>query len=478
MQYEIDNSNLTVDITNAEINVAVGNVAALDIGTAVTYIRTGQEEIAAAVNAGISEFNANAQNKMDIYNANAAGINTVAANITGVNTAAANIAVIDTVAGINHDVSAVASASAAVATVADNITTIAALSDAAPNLAAVGNNLTEIATVADNTANINAVAALDDEVTAVAGNIAAVSTVAADSSNIAACVANLTAINAAPDYADRAQKWAEGTPAAVQALGGTASAKDWAQSDEVLMVEPEIRRVNHLYAWKKNYTTPAEYMYLAEDLPVPTEYAYIYDINMPIYVYNADGSVITSEVDGNTYYWQVLIAMNGFYLFGYMVGNATHTALAYRAADQDITSAVDITYYKRVFSTQKESLACYTYMQNSKENLNRSLVAADHSNIWAEGTDAQVTALGGEHSAKEWAAIAATSAEHSSDKTFVYEQATATDVWVIDHNLAKYPSVTVADSAGNIFYPAVKYNNENRCTVMMNGATTGKAFLN
>lgn len=64
------------------------------------------------------------------------------------------------------------------------------------------------------------------------------------------------------------------------------------------------------------------------------------------------------------------------------------------------------------------------------------------------------------------------------DKTFVYEQAIAADVWVINHNLAKYPSVTVADSAGNIFYPAVKYNNENRCTVMMNGATTGKAFLN
>lgn len=64
------------------------------------------------------------------------------------------------------------------------------------------------------------------------------------------------------------------------------------------------------------------------------------------------------------------------------------------------------------------------------------------------------------------------------DKHFVYEQGVASDTWVIKHNLNKYPSVTVVDTAGNQFIPAVKYIDENKCIVTMNGATKGKAFLN
>lgn len=65
-----------------------------------------------------------------------------------------------------------------------------------------------------------------------------------------------------------------------------------------------------------------------------------------------------------------------------------------------------------------------------------------------------------------------------ADKHFVFEQGIASDTWVIEHNLNKYPSVTVVDTAGNQFIPAVKYIDENKCIVTMNGATKGKAFLN
>lgn len=65
-----------------------------------------------------------------------------------------------------------------------------------------------------------------------------------------------------------------------------------------------------------------------------------------------------------------------------------------------------------------------------------------------------------------------------SDKTFVYEQGVASDTWVIEHNMGKYPSVSLVDSAGTQFDADVEYNSENICTVRMNGATTGKAFLN
>lgn len=62
--------------------------------------------------------------------------------------------------------------------------------------------------------------------------------------------------------------------------------------------------------------------------------------------------------------------------------------------------------------------------------------------------------------------------------TFTYEQGVASDTWVIEHNLGRNPSVTIVDSSGNVFTPAVHYDNENQVTVTMNGATTGKAYLN
>lgn len=65
-----------------------------------------------------------------------------------------------------------------------------------------------------------------------------------------------------------------------------------------------------------------------------------------------------------------------------------------------------------------------------------------------------------------------------SDKSFVFEQGIASDTWVIEHNLGKRPSVEIVDSAGNRFWPAVKWVDDNTCIATMNGATKGKAYLN
>lgn len=75
-------------------------------------------------------------------------------------------------------------------------------------------------------------------------------------------------------------------------------------------------------------------------------------------------------------------------------------------------------------------------------------------------------------------------AENAADKaelyasTFIYEQGVASDTWEIEHNLGKKPSVTVVDSADNIITAEVEYINNNNIVVRMNGATTGKAYLN
>lgn len=65
-----------------------------------------------------------------------------------------------------------------------------------------------------------------------------------------------------------------------------------------------------------------------------------------------------------------------------------------------------------------------------------------------------------------------------TSKTYIHEQGTASDTWVIEHNLDKYPSVTLVDSAGTQFQGRVEYIDENNCIVYMNGATKGKAYLN
>lgn len=62
--------------------------------------------------------------------------------------------------------------------------------------------------------------------------------------------------------------------------------------------------------------------------------------------------------------------------------------------------------------------------------------------------------------------------------TYVHEQGIASDTWVIEHNLNKFPTVVLVDSAGTTFRAAVTYNGLNKCTVQMNGATTGVAYLN
>lgn len=63
-------------------------------------------------------------------------------------------------------------------------------------------------------------------------------------------------------------------------------------------------------------------------------------------------------------------------------------------------------------------------------------------------------------------------------KTFIFEQGIASDIWVINHNLNKKPSITVVDSADNVVEGAEKYIDENTIEIYFNGAFKGKAYLN
>lgn len=67
---------------------------------------------------------------------------------------------------------------------------------------------------------------------------------------------------------------------------------------------------------------------------------------------------------------------------------------------------------------------------------------------------------------------------YEPNKSFIHIQGEASDVWMIEHNMGRYPSVTVVDSAGSAVFGDVTYTNENQLTVTFSVAFSGKAFLN
>ncbi len=64
------------------------------------------------------------------------------------------------------------------------------------------------------------------------------------------------------------------------------------------------------------------------------------------------------------------------------------------------------------------------------------------------------------------------------DKNFVYTQNVASNTWVVTHNLNKFPSVSVVDSANTLVNGQVEYNSIDQVTISFRAAFTGKAFFN
>ena len=66
----------------------------------------------------------------------------------------------------------------------------------------------------------------------------------------------------------------------------------------------------------------------------------------------------------------------------------------------------------------------------------------------------------------------------AADKNYVFIQSTPSATWAITHNLGKFPSVSVVDSANTVVYGDINYINENSLTVTFSAAFGGKAYMN
>jgi hypothetical protein len=63
-------------------------------------------------------------------------------------------------------------------------------------------------------------------------------------------------------------------------------------------------------------------------------------------------------------------------------------------------------------------------------------------------------------------------------ENYVHNQQVASATWVVVHNLNKYTSVNIVDTANDIIMGEVQYNSLNQLTITFTAAISGKAYLN
>lgn len=64
------------------------------------------------------------------------------------------------------------------------------------------------------------------------------------------------------------------------------------------------------------------------------------------------------------------------------------------------------------------------------------------------------------------------------DKNYVHDQIASSKIWTINHNLNKYPSVMVVNSAGTVALGEITYTSLNQVVITFSAQFSGKAFLN
>ena len=66
----------------------------------------------------------------------------------------------------------------------------------------------------------------------------------------------------------------------------------------------------------------------------------------------------------------------------------------------------------------------------------------------------------------------------STDKTYIYIQASPSTTWNINHNLDKFPSVSVVNINNVLLYGQVTYVDSNNITIEFSAGFSGKAYMN
>lgn len=66
----------------------------------------------------------------------------------------------------------------------------------------------------------------------------------------------------------------------------------------------------------------------------------------------------------------------------------------------------------------------------------------------------------------------------ATDKNYVHNQISSTSSWTVVHNLNKFPSVTIVDSAGTVVVGEIQHDSNIQTTISFSAPFSGKAYFN
>lgn len=64
------------------------------------------------------------------------------------------------------------------------------------------------------------------------------------------------------------------------------------------------------------------------------------------------------------------------------------------------------------------------------------------------------------------------------DKTYVHDQMIASATWTVNHNLNKFPAITIVDSAGEVVEGSIQELTSSQAVLVFSSAFAGKAYCN
>ena len=132
---------------------------------------------------------------------------------------------------------------------------------------------------------------------------------------------------------------------------------------------------------------------------------------------------------------------------------------------------------KQVKLTDLKTLVNTTYTLTSTVDAINNIADIDLTD--SDGAKTTVKLKGGQGiTLTQPASNEITIASLNDDANFVFTQGIPSATWNITHNLGKFPSVSVVDTADQLMYGDTEYINENSLTITFSAPFSGKAYLN